>query len=56
MATVMSWAIDLAIEGFALSAASLYPEFFLPVDEHAHRRDHGKDCHDGRRADTARPT
>jgi hypothetical protein len=53
MATVMPLAIDLAIEGFALSAASLHPEFLLPLAEQDHRRERGKDHPDGRRADTA---
>jgi uncharacterized protein YjiS (DUF1127 family) len=44
--------IDLAIEGLALSAATLHPEFF-PLGEPAHRRNLGKDRPKGRDADTA---
>jgi hypothetical protein len=34
----MSLAIDLVIEGFALSAATLHPEFLLPLAEQDHGR------------------
>jgi uncharacterized protein YjiS (DUF1127 family) len=44
--------IDLAIEGLALSAATLHPEFF-PLVAPVHRRDLGKDRPNGRDADTA---
>jgi hypothetical protein len=39
--------IDLAIEGLALSAVALHPEFFLPPAERDPRRDFGKDRPDG---------
>jgi uncharacterized protein YjiS (DUF1127 family) len=51
-AAVRSWLIDAAIEGLALSAATLHREFFR-WGEHAHRRDLGKDRLDGPDADTA---
>jgi uncharacterized protein YjiS (DUF1127 family) len=44
--------IDLAIDGFVLSAATLYPEFF-PLGQPGHRRDLGKDRPNGPDADTA---
>jgi uncharacterized protein YjiS (DUF1127 family) len=53
MATAMSFAIDVAIEGFALSAATLHPEFLLPPAEQDHPRLRVKDHPDGRPADTA---
>ena len=53
MGTVMSLAIDLAIEGFALSAATFHPELLLPLAEQDHRRLRVKDHPDGRPADTA---
>jgi len=52
VAAVTSWMIDLVIEGFASSAATLHPEFF-PLGEHAYRRDLGKDRPDGLGNDTA---
>src|SRR5205085_437035 len=51
VAAVMSWVIALAIEGLALSATTLHPEFLLPWAEHAHRRDLGEDPADSWRAD-----
>ena len=54
VAAATSWVIDLAIEGLALSAATLHPESF-PLGEPAHRRDLGKDRPDGRDADAAPP-
>ena len=52
-AAVMSWVIDLAIEGLALSAATFHPEFLLPLGEHGHCRELGRDHPDGPGADTA---
>jgi uncharacterized protein YjiS (DUF1127 family) len=44
--------INLAIEGLALSAATLHPEFF-PLGKPDHRGDPGTDRPNGREADTA---
>ena len=52
IAAVTSRVIDLAIEGLALSAVALHPEFFLPLAERGPRRDLGKDRPDGPGADS----